>query len=524
MLKCFWISFRLRMAYRINSILYALRQIPLVKKVIPVTLYGNTILKNIITCIALLWELLSIFINKGLYVLVFVFVPVFFISNDTKILMILNILFFLTIAGAISNNTMFDPTKDKYYAMILMRMDARKYTLTNYLYNMFKILLGMGISLICLRFFFNTPLYICILIPVYIVFSKMISAAFSLYRFDKKGQIRNENSPVFTVWTGIIICWILAYAGLFLRMYLPFYVYIGSMLIVCIVGLILSRYVWNYGKYKEMYRILLQNTPLDMQAIMKDAQAKNITDAIKMDETITSDKTGYAYFNDLFVKRHKKILWRYSKKLSLIIIGVALVIGIGELFFDEVGMIVQKFVLDYLPYFIFILYSFNSSKSVVQAMFRNCDHSMLTYSFYRRPEVILSLFRLRLRSLILINLFPAVALAIGLDVLLALSGSKESLLVYLIVFICIISTSIFFSIHYLTCYYLLQPYNEFTETKSATYSLIMSLTYGICFAFIYLHMSTYVFGTIMTLFSLVYFVISYRLVYKKASQTFRLRR
>ena len=72
--------------------------------------------------------------------------------------MALNILFFLTIAGAISNNTMFDPTKDKYYAMILMRMDARKYTLTNYLYNMFKILLGMGISLICLRFFFNIPL------------------------------------------------------------------------------------------------------------------------------------------------------------------------------------------------------------------------------------------------------------------------------------------------------------------------------------------------------------------------------
>lgn len=243
-----------------------------------------------------------------------------------------------------------------------------------------------------------------------------------------------------------------------------------------------------------------------------------------MDETITSDKTGYAYFNDLFVKRHKKILWRYSKKLSLIIIGVALVIGIGELFFDEVSMIVQKFVLDYLPYFIFILYSFNSSKSVVQAMFYNCDHSMLTYSFYRRPEVIYSLFRLRLRSLIMINLLPATALAFGLDVLLALSGSDESLLVYLIVFICIISTSIFFSIHYLTCYYLLQPYNEFTETKSATYSLIMSLTYGICFAFIYLHMSTYVFGTIMTIFSLVYIAISYRLVYKKAGQTFRLRR
>ena len=128
MLKCFWISFRLRMAYRINSILYALRQIPLVKKVIPVTLYGNKILKNIITCIALLWELLGIFYQTRLILFWYcVFVPSIFVSKDTGVLMALNILFFLTIAGAISNNTMFDPTKDKYYAMILMRMDARKY-------------------------------------------------------------------------------------------------------------------------------------------------------------------------------------------------------------------------------------------------------------------------------------------------------------------------------------------------------------------------------------------------------------
>lgn len=159
----------------------------------------------------------------------------------------------------------------------------------------------------------------------------MISAAFSLYRFDKKGRFVMKIALYLKFGQELLFVgsWLMQF---YFSNFLPFYVYIGAMLIVCIVGLILSRYVWNYGKYKEMYRILLQNTPLDMQAIMKDAQAKNITDAIKMDETITSDKTGYAYFNDLFVKRHKKILWRYSKKLSLIIIGVALVIGIGELF------------------------------------------------------------------------------------------------------------------------------------------------------------------------------------------------
>lgn len=32
---------------------------------------------------------------------------------------------FLTIAGAIMNTYMFNPTNDKYYAMFIMRMDAK---------------------------------------------------------------------------------------------------------------------------------------------------------------------------------------------------------------------------------------------------------------------------------------------------------------------------------------------------------------------------------------------------------------
>lgn len=93
----------------------------------------------------------------------------------------------------------------------------------------------------------------------------------------------------------------------------------------------------------------------------------------------------------------------------------------------------------------------------------------------------------------------------------------------MIVFICIIATSIFFSIHYLTCYYLLQPYNSMTETKSSTYNVIMSLTYLICFAFIYLRMNAFVFGLIMIAFCVIYIIIASILVYRYASKTFRLR-
>lgn len=524
MRKVFWISFRLRMTYRINSILYAIRQVPGLKRILPVSLYGKTGLKMVFTVLALLWEIVSIFINKGLYVAICIYCPVVLMASKQPSLAIIHILFFLSIAGAISNNTMFDPTKDKYYAMISLRMDAKAYTLTDYTYSMIKILVGMGASLLVVCLWYPIPWYYCLVVPFYIIAAKTISAAWSLYRFETKKILRNENSPVKLIWTLILTFWVLAYGALFAGFFLPEIAYLVLMVMVIVIGIGVCPYVLRFQRFREMYRLLLQKGPVQIKASMKEVQNKNSWDMISQDQKITSQKTGYAYFNDLFIKRHKRILWRSSKRMTLICLGIVVFTGILEVFLAEAREVVQGFVLNYLPYFVFILYSFNSSKSVVQAMFRNCDHSMLTYSFYRRPDVILSLFRLRLRSLIVINLMPALVLAIGLPILLAISQADESIWVYPIVFICIVSTSIFFSIHYLTSYYLLQPYNEFTETKSATYGIVMSLTYIVCFAFICIHMSTYVFGTIMSLFCILYILIAYKLVYAKAPKTFRLRR
>ena len=120
------------MTYRINSILYGLRQIPEIKHLFSVRLYGNKKLKMLITILALLWEVLSVFINKGLYVGICIYLPIVFSMPKSMSLAMLHIVFFLTIAGAVSNNTMFDPTKDKYYAMISLRMDAKAYTFNRF--------------------------------------------------------------------------------------------------------------------------------------------------------------------------------------------------------------------------------------------------------------------------------------------------------------------------------------------------------------------------------------------------------
>ena len=102
---------------------------------------------------------------------------------------------------------------------------------------------------------------------------------------------------------------------------------------------------------------------------------------------------------------------------------------------------------------------------MTQAMFMNCDHSMLTYRFYRQPEAILKLFKARLKTLVKINLIPALVLACGLPFLLFVTGGTDNPLNYALLFVSILAMAVFFSVHHLVLYYLLQPYNVHMESK-----------------------------------------------------------
>ena len=56
-------SFSLKNAYRVNSILYSIKQIPLVRRALPDTLYQVRGLKIFANVLSVIWELFSIFIG-----------------------------------------------------------------------------------------------------------------------------------------------------------------------------------------------------------------------------------------------------------------------------------------------------------------------------------------------------------------------------------------------------------------------------------------------------------------------------
>ena len=83
--------------------------------------------------------------------------------------------------------------------------------------------------------------------------------------------------------------------------------------------------------------------------------------------------------------------------------------------------------------------------------------------------------------------------------------------------------SIFFSVHYLTIYYLLQPYTAGAELKSGTYRLVSMATYVVCYILMRVRMSTIVFGLLTIVFCVAYSLIACVLVYRLAPKTFKIR-
>ena len=251
--------------------------------------------------------------------------------------------------------------------------------------------------------------------------------------------------------------------------------------------------------------------------VVKQANEKKIS----TDTSITSKRNGFEFLNELFIKRHKKILWNSTKKISYIctflIAAVLLILYMSP----GIKPVFNKIVMEYLPYFVFIMYAINRGTNFTQALFMNCDHCLLTYSFYKQPNCILKLFQIRLREII--NAVPALVIGLGLALILFASGGTDNSLNYGVLIVSILSMSLFFSIHYLTIYYLLQPYNAATELKSGTYRIITSITYFVCFAMMQLRMPVLLFGIMAIVFCALYSIIASFLVYRFAPKTFKIR-
>ena len=541
------LQLRLHMAYRVNGILYRLRFLRLP--------YENSFAKTLGLVLAVLREIFGILLGKLLYMAVFFAAPLLLIRRELPPELYGHLLVFLTLIGGIFNNNLLNGGRDAYYAVILLRMDARRYTLSAYGYYLLKTAVGfLAAALLVGHLILRQGLALCLLTPVLVCGVKLLSAGLELRHFHRRGILpRDEKRFSLLQGTSVLLLAAAYLPPLLLNRALPsaaVYAVCGlaaaylpplllnralpSAAVYAVCGLAAAGGAWgavyllHFSGYRRVYRHLFTAdvsllSGNDPQAAARETQAQ-YQSKLTLDAGPDSRKTGCARFNELFVRRNYRLLMRPARRTA-VIAGAALAPGCAAcLALPEIAAAINGALVPALPMMLLLMYFINRGNTVTQVLFFNCDSSMLSYRFYRQPRVILGIFTARLKSLTAINLLPTAVIALGLPLLLLCSGGTDTPTDYLVLPLAILAMSVFFSVHYLVLYYLLQPYTAGLENTSFGYRLITGLTYFVCYMiYANVHGATMAFGIGMIVFAAAYVAAALLLAYRLAPRTFKLR-
>ena len=519
MLKTLRITFSLRMTCKINAILYLIKSLPLLRKRLPDDVFKVQWLKILATVFAVMWEIGTAFLGKLLYFLLLIALPAHFLDTASGATF-LHLFLMLTIAGGLLNEYLMNHDEVASYAVLLMGMDARQYTLVNFGYAILKMVVGYLAFGLLFGLLLGAPWWGCLLIPLAAAAVKTIFGAAQIWAYQRRGYVKERNPAVIII-AGVGLMGG-AYGLPYLGIAMPAWATAAIMAVLVIAGTLCLRTILTFRDYRVVHQQLRVNME---QAVseLDNAEINQSRKAISDKKGIASDRHGFEYLNDLFFKRHKKLLWKPCILMAAVFaFAVAAVIVLMEMT-PEFRQLVNEHVMTLLPCMAFVMYIWNKGDQFTQALFINCDRSLLTYSFYKDPKSVLKLFVIRLRSVVKLNLLPAMVIGLGLPLVLFLSGGTDRWTDYLVLFVTVIAMSIFFSVHYLTVYYLFQPYTAGTEMKSVPYTVINALVYVVCYMLLQLKLPPIGFGLLMIGFTVVYCTAALTLVYKLAPKTFKFR-
>ncbi len=503
-------SLKIDYTYSINAFIYNLRRLPILKDLITEDIYKSKNLKRFISIISIIYSCLkTIFFHLLYFFLIYFLASIINKTNISK--SFIHIYFIFSIIGFFINNNLLNTSKKKYFSIVLFNMNAKKFMESSLFYNLFRYLILNILSFMVISYFIDIPFIIIIYLLLIPFFLRIVGEALNILFYKKYSYVWINNYYLyFSILISLLVVSFLPFKDIFVSRSILFIFLIGGI----ILSLISLTYLLRVKDYKIMFKklntknaVLSKDNSYNRQK-MVEVKKKDI----KIDSRKLKNKKGYDLFNTIFFERHKEILMRSSKKYSLVLMGIYIILLI-------LGRKVN--ILNNLGAFIILMYFINRGAIVTQAMFFNCDHAMLRYNFYRERSVLLNLFKKRLTTLIRVNLLPALVIILGNSLLLLVNGNNN-IFIYLMLGLYIISLSIFFSIHYLVIYYLLQPFDSSMQIRKISYSIVSILTYVACYFLIDVNLNYLYFSLFSIIFTIVYSVISLYLVYRFSPETFKI--
>lgn len=171
-----------------------------------------------------------------------------------------------------------------------------------------------------------------------------------------------------------------------------------------------------------------------------------------------------------------------------------------------------------------ILLAFSDiSFRATQAMYINCDNSLMTFSFFKQREKIMQLFDIRFKQLIKLNIIPAIVCGLCANLLLFYTGGQDYPFQYLVNILICILISVVNSITWLSLYYLFQPFTTSVNVKSGAYIAARTVISLISLHICWIPCKSGLLLGIMLVFTAAYVIILRKLVRKHSPKTWKVK-
>ena len=569
--------FKMRGIVGYNGLVYALKRLPLIGKIIPDSLYGTKELKAVYLIFRILKEIFMMFIGKilglGFIYLAALVLRVAYreyeyasLMSDGMLYANIALLLFLAyaLAGVLLNTNIFRCTTEKEYMVFMLRMDAKKLNDTLFVYDTAKLVIGYllaGIvAIIC-----GAPFFVWLGIPILAVFIKLFGAGALALFYEIKHKHNRSMKRNVALYSAKLSIAIVSAPILFIVLMNGGLISYNILLIVSALLVILG--IWGYIKLKSLdpflHRKALQDNIVRIEAYEYKHKSKDNSrrfKKIKAVGTVKDSKKGFEYLNALFVRRHRTMLYMKPVIFAIIAVtvtGLYIYANIRKYYLMFGGdnclsmvlsnlknlLLMKSYDDPLLPFdtedtlmqflrwlserhllaLLIPLSMSDNTFKITQAMYINCDNSLMTLSFFKQPTKILELFDIRLRQVFKINMVPALAYGIVADLILFYTGGAANPPEYIATLFVSLLLCLFYSMTDLLLYYLFQPFTMTVNVKGGAY-IMLSIAKWIFYSTVFwIPCRSSILAMILIVTDVLYIIAARKLVYRFAPRTWRIK-
>ena len=557
-----------------NSLVFALKKTPLIGRLIPDRLYSTKALKVIYWVFHVIVEVFKLFIGKifglGMIYLASFLLSDQYIKHDLGLGMSqkviygnLGLLFFLVYAlcGILIRVPYFNCTTEKEYLVFMLRMDAKKLNDTLIIYDLAKLFIGYLLTGL-LAIVTGAPFWLWLGVPLLAILIKFLGIGLQITSFKIKAKFHKSLKISASAYLIRLALVLLAIPFLIVIVANGYFIPIPELAVI--TGLTVIAGIWGIIVFKKSGSILHRRALHDnisKTEVKVTSQYDNTKSfkKIKAKGTVTGNKKGFEYLNALFVKRHWSMLCMKPVIFTIIIAAVVILLS-AEFIYGYyskngadncINMVISNLInlvtfrgfsdpllpRDYDPAVDFFRYvvqfhllgmliplsiSDNSFKNT-QAMFINCDNSLMTFSFFKQREKIMELFDIRLKQLIRINIGPVLACGIFANLILFTTGGQNYPGEYLVTILVAFMLSVLTSVTWLALYYLFQPFTTSVIAKGGAYRITTIIIYSVASVIVWIPVTSFILAPVLLVITAAVVFFLRKMVYKHAPKTWKVK-